>query len=169
MQIKLRSEAAAAGDITYYTGKSCKNGHVTYRYVKNGACSECVKTNNGQEVSPNHEQRKVDKQDLIRGMFYIPDQSRADFSAAVWAFAVMRYPLLTQSDIDPHLLPANRSNDIAGHAFYCHPDDFKAIKSLSDSMRGSNIARIARDNADRLKATLAAATVADSTPLINFK
>jgi len=37
-------EARAAGHNLYYTGKPCKHGHLTYRYVADRACSDCVKT-----------------------------------------------------------------------------------------------------------------------------
>ena len=35
--------ARKVGHYLYYTGKPCKHGHLTYRYVKDRACSECVK------------------------------------------------------------------------------------------------------------------------------
>lgn len=37
-----RSEAAAAGSRTYYTGKPCKRGHVADRYVSDSSCIECA-------------------------------------------------------------------------------------------------------------------------------
>ncbi len=39
---KTRKEAKADGDIFYYTGKPCKHGHGTKRYVNGHGCSVCA-------------------------------------------------------------------------------------------------------------------------------
>lgn len=36
-------EAKSIGHNLYFTGVACKHGHVTYRYAKDRACSDCVK------------------------------------------------------------------------------------------------------------------------------
>jgi len=40
---KSLAEARVIGHNLYYTGKECKHGHLTYRYVKDRACSDCIK------------------------------------------------------------------------------------------------------------------------------
>jgi hypothetical protein len=40
---KTLAEARAVGHNLYFTGVACKHGHLTYRYVKDRACSTCVK------------------------------------------------------------------------------------------------------------------------------
>jgi hypothetical protein len=40
---KSLAEARTLGHNLYYTGKPCKHGHLTYRYVNERACSDCVK------------------------------------------------------------------------------------------------------------------------------
>jgi hypothetical protein len=40
---KSLAEARVVGHNLYYTGKECKHGHLTYRYVKDRACSDCIK------------------------------------------------------------------------------------------------------------------------------
>jgi len=42
-KIILRQSAIALGKSVYFTGKACKQGHVTQRYTSNGACLECVR------------------------------------------------------------------------------------------------------------------------------
>ena len=37
-----KQQAAEAGRTFFYTGKACKNGHKTTRYVLNGNCRICV-------------------------------------------------------------------------------------------------------------------------------
>jgi len=38
-----RDQASAAGALTYTTGKPCKAGHISERYVSNGMCIMCLK------------------------------------------------------------------------------------------------------------------------------
>jgi hypothetical protein len=39
---ELRLAAAARGEKTYYTATPCRKGHLSRRYVSNGACIECL-------------------------------------------------------------------------------------------------------------------------------
>lgn len=39
-----RQSAIKAGDMTYFTGKPCKRGHISPRYTKTKICIECGKT-----------------------------------------------------------------------------------------------------------------------------
>lgn len=41
---KSLAEAKSIGHNLYFTGVACKHGHVSYRYAKDRACSDCVKT-----------------------------------------------------------------------------------------------------------------------------
>ena len=42
MENKTRQEAVTTGDLYFFTGKPCKRGHLSKRYVGNGACYECM-------------------------------------------------------------------------------------------------------------------------------
>ncbi|HHL8168072.1 hypothetical protein L1011_18085 [Escherichia coli] len=42
MKIVTRMEAAKAGLNRYFTGKRCRHGHLSERYVLNGTCVECA-------------------------------------------------------------------------------------------------------------------------------
>lgn len=43
MEILTRAQAKIQGLTTYYTGESCKHGHVSERRTSNGACGECMR------------------------------------------------------------------------------------------------------------------------------
>ena len=43
LRIKKRAAAIERGDLTYYTGVPCKNGHVDERYTGSGGCRQCIK------------------------------------------------------------------------------------------------------------------------------
>lgn len=44
METITRKQAALKGSQFYYTGKKCKRGHVTERYVFSGDCVDCAST-----------------------------------------------------------------------------------------------------------------------------
>jgi len=48
MEIITRKDAKINELSTYYTGKLCANGHLSYRYVQSGSCYECI---NGHRVA----------------------------------------------------------------------------------------------------------------------
>lgn len=41
MNAATQKEARERGLPTYFTGKPCVRGHITYRYTKNGVCNQC--------------------------------------------------------------------------------------------------------------------------------
>lgn len=43
-----RREARMLGHSTYETGRPCRHGHMAYRHVSNGRCSECDKEYHAQ-------------------------------------------------------------------------------------------------------------------------
>lgn len=50
-----RAEALNAGELYYFTGKPCANGHIALRYAKAGACSECMRKNSKDWICSNKE------------------------------------------------------------------------------------------------------------------
>jgi len=42
VKIVTRMEAAKSGLNRFYTGKKCRNGHLSERYVLNGTCVQCA-------------------------------------------------------------------------------------------------------------------------------
>ncbi len=42
MQINTRKQAQEKGLRKYFTGRPCKKGHLTLRYVNTGACVACI-------------------------------------------------------------------------------------------------------------------------------
>jgi hypothetical protein len=56
-----RHQAKLRGDIHYFSGKPCKNGHIEGRFVKNGACVKCAKAK-----TKNHRNKETAEAKLIR-------------------------------------------------------------------------------------------------------
>lgn len=58
MQIITRQEAIVNGSLRYFTGKPCKRGHISERYVKNGSCHECSLQLRRAKYSEEYQKRK---------------------------------------------------------------------------------------------------------------
>lgn len=96
----LRYEAMLRGDIHYFSGKPCKNGHIKKRFVKNGCCIECARlkakksrsnetekqrnmrlqkgaerSSRWRKINPNHENTKLVKKNWDKTH---PDQKYKD-------------------------------------------------------------------------------------------
>lgn len=172
MEILSRPEARQRGLKTYFTGKPCKNGHNSYRYTQSGTCAQCVKNANGTMSDPASDARKEAKALLVQVRVRAFDDDRDNIAAAAWALAVMRFPILTQADVDPRLLPGDRTAGTGLYAFYCHEADvgtLRAIAAAAISQRGAlNAQAVAAKREEVLRANLAAADI-DTAPPMSFK
>ena len=82
MEVITRREAIERGLTRYFTGKPCKRGHVTERYVKRGRCLDCEKTQCGVYYAANKERIKA----RIRAR-YAANPERVKASSAAWNVA----------------------------------------------------------------------------------
>jgi hypothetical protein len=83
----------------------------------------------------------------------------------------MRYPMLTQGDVDPRLLPKDQDANAGMYAFYCHPEDLAGLRQLAGDM----VNRRCRETAEAvLKSVSFVANInqylpPDTTPPMSFK
>jgi hypothetical protein len=71
-----RPEANRAGLTTYYTGRTCKNGHRHERYTKTGACVICARDAATRDRAAG--ERHDDRQSWRAGLLLTPeDQAEA--------------------------------------------------------------------------------------------
>ena len=49
MKIQTRKEAMQTGMKKYWTGKPCRNGHLTLRYTNTGVCIDCAATHSSNQ------------------------------------------------------------------------------------------------------------------------
>jgi hypothetical protein len=114
MQITTRAEAFAAGRTQYFTGKPCKHGHVTYRYVQSGTCAACISSSTGRSRAEAEHILSVDRQarrdyvvDLaeLRVRCY-PGDARTVLETAA-AMCTAAYPSLTRDDVTVRAAPTD--------------------------------------------------------------
>ena len=112
--------------------------------------------------------RKEAKALLVQVRLRCYEVDRDALAAAVWSFAVMRSPVITLGDVDPRLLPQDKTAGTGLYAFYCHSEDVPQVRQLADGMlRGHSI----NADAGRTKAIEAAQQYVDpdTTPPMSFK
>lgn len=167
MDIKTRKQAMIDGENTYFTGRPCKHGHMTYRYVQSGSCYDCVNGNRVKEDSPTAIARSVrlrevaarfsDKtkveNELVIAKFRIFDVDFLAFLDAAWAFAVMRYPSITHSDIRSKMPPTDNTSRTSLYTLKCHIGDVEALRIIETGMYKAHAFDIGHDQ--RLQKALA--------------
>lgn len=131
MDIILRSEARQKGLKIYYTGQPCKNGHDSYRYVQSGTCAACIRCSNGIVVDQDSDAKKAAKAQMVRVNVRCYEEDRDHVAVAVWALAVMRWPFLTQGDVDPKVLPKDKTAGTALYSFNCHEADIATVRDIA--------------------------------------
>lgn len=131
MEIISRADAKKAGLKTYFTDAPCKNGHKSYRYVQSGTCSQCINGDRITTKDPNLAARREAKAQMIQVRLRIFDDDREHVGAALWALAVMRWPELTQGDVDPRLLPKDKTAGTGLYSFNCHDDDLATAREIA--------------------------------------
>ena len=168
MQIIERAEAKAKGLKTYFTGRPCRNGHNSYRYTTSGSCADCVNGDRHVEYDPNKEARRAAKALLVQVRLRAYDVDRDSLASAAWALAMMRYPVLVLGDIDPRLLPTDRTAGTGLYAFYCQEEDVATLRSIAaDAIKGHTVDVDARRR--QIIQGAAAYLPADTTPPMSFK
>lgn len=158
-----RGEAKLRGLSQYFTGVPCKHGHTTYRYTSSGACSGCIKAANAYRGDESADQKRAAKAEMVQVRVRCYEADREHVAAAVWALAVMRWPFLTQGDVDPKLLPKDKTAGTGLYAFYCHEGDIAAVREIAaGSMKAHKVDVTSRRN--EVLRQLEAAADADTAP-----
>lgn len=131
-----RQSALAAGEKTYYDGTTCKHGHTAYRYVKNGACSDCVKqrANLTAPPSPEDSARKAERERLLQVKIRAFASDLSTLKASALAFATMRFPHFQESDVYPNLVPTNPAGGTALYRFNCYQEDVEGLRSVANTL-----------------------------------
>ena len=109
MEIVKRADAAKNGLTKYFTGEPCVNGHVAVRYVRSGACYECIRANVDRERERFDAARKADGSAEARAAFardalsvrlLTPLRSVPSLHAMAAALMLGRFPTLAEKSND---------------------------------------------------------------------
>ena len=184
MEIKTRKEAMMAGENTYFTGKPCKNGHMSYRYVQSGTCYDCINSTNISPDSPTaaaRERRLTEvaatlqaknlvKENLALVKVRLFAADREGVALVAFALATMRFPMLKPSDVDPKLAPSGgEPSGTALYSFYCHADDIAALRAAAHDTTSKYRPDVTATKQAVLRSALTLAAADDTTPPMSFK
>ena len=183
MEIKTRKQAMLAGENTYFTGKPCKNGHLSYRYSQSGACYDCINASRFNVDSPTAKAREqrltaaasvlqvknLVKENLALVKVRIFSQEREGVALTAYALAAMRFPTLSPSDIDPKTAPISREpSGTALYSFYCHDEDIGALRAAAAATFAKYPTDIERKRQEAMQEALKHIDP-DTTPPMSFK
>lgn len=156
MDIKTRAQAAADGDKTYFTGKVCKNGHMTYRYVQSGGCYDCI---NSSRIKPDSLRKKAlsaehvelamrraaIRETLSLVKFRCFPNDLETVKLIIFSSVFARNAEVLPDDIDPKMPGIDFGGGTYVYRFYCHPDDIDelrlAVNDVVASMHPVDIAK----------------------------
>lgn len=132
MDIIEREFARLNGLKTYYTGKLCRNGHLSYRYTSSAACAECI---NGSKVT---DLRRVglppeviaierqERKESHAGQVVRAEQARAEHNARVAAISQVQAEV---KEMERQREEARRDLHLVNIAAV--PDDLKAMRDYA--------------------------------------
>lgn len=82
MKLLSREDALASGSTTYFTGKPCRNGHISPRNAKTRHCNKCMEERNRRNGRKSRERSRHDRPwvILIRGVRSRAKQRGVPFS-----------------------------------------------------------------------------------------
>lgn len=185
MEVKTRKQAMLDGENKYFTGRPCRNGHMSFRYVQSGSCYDCI---NGSKISPdspsvvarekrlnevaaNLKAKQTVKENLALIRVRIFHGQREEVAAAAYALAAVRYPMLTLDDIDPKLAPTDKhEHGGAMYAFYCHDEDISMLRSIASNLFNANKRPLQVDGRTQAQRNIEeAGGFVDTTPPMSFK
>lgn len=142
--LKTRTEAIAAGERTYFTGKVCKNGHIAERYTQSGTCAGCVAASNNRDrrhfrelasvrtlpSGPSADQLQALGQWRDRRVVAFARQHLSDVAAmadyVMW-LCVAHWPILSPETFRQTPKARDSAGAFGQYAFYIHPDDLEAF------------------------------------------
>lgn len=162
-QIAYRKERYAAIERGRETAKKeAAERLAAVRAEREQRAAEVSQSNNERE------QRKAAKALLVQVRLRCYEVDRDALASAVWSFAVMRSPVIMLGDVDPRLLPQDKTAGTGLYAFYCHSEDVPQVRKLADDMLKAHSIDA---NAGRAKAIAAAQQYVDpdTTPPMSFK
>lgn len=133
-----RKTAKAAGIGKYFTGRPCKNSHMSYRYTNSGTCAECINGGRTNGVlmarapkNPAHAEKLAILETFVRIKITV---TRADIPMvreAVAAWALMRHPDITPNDV---WSLAQKPDHGVLYTVGVHPEDVEQVRAFSNSV-----------------------------------
>lgn len=125
----MRRVARAQMKNTYFTGVPCKNGHLAYRYVQSGTCSQCIRAASAPVVDrPAH---KSIVESLVPFKARLWKQDVESFRNVVYAAGALRSPLLGMRDLCPLFKPTRQEGDSAVYRFNAFPEDVDNLQNAA--------------------------------------
>lgn len=141
LDIISRKDAKRIGQNLYFTGKPCRHGHVSERYVQSGTCRMCI---NGDPwgLSARSAKQPLPNLEVLRARQMFIDNAAAEIKVTIYrqdieavkaflyACAMMRCPVIQLDDLWVGAKP------MVGiiYRVRCHDDDVAAVRQYTNDL-----------------------------------
>lgn len=169
MQVISRAEAYAAGQSQYFTGKPCKNGHTTYRYVQSGTCSACISsaTVRSRAAVGQGGPRQVRRDHVadlaeLRVRCYPADARQVLDTAAALCTAV--YPTLTREDVAVRAAPTDAAGGTMLYRVRVPLQHAQMVRDLANALLEAHKVDLSAFHAQQAERAVAMVPAAPAAP-----
>lgn len=141
MQIVTRQEAIARRLSRYFTGKPCKNGHISERYTRISACIGCMRPSfeavDIQERRDARERLSGVLASLTKIHIRLHPNDLEIFESSLLASAIVRNSSLRLKHLQTRGKPKPWSSGMFRHTFLCFPDDMSDLRAFQDTLESA--------------------------------
>lgn len=132
-EIISRSEAKRIGSHIYFTGEPCKYGHIAYRYVNSGGCSDCINPKTDKKPGPDmaaYHARHEALKDFVELNVTVAESSVLTVKGIIHGLALARDPGILEGDV---WLWSRPTSGVL-YRVRCHADDMAQVREVTNRL-----------------------------------
>jgi hypothetical protein len=138
MDIISRDSALHNRDTCYFTGKPCKRGHISPRYVKNCACTACLHpvyttAQSAERVKLTNQKSAMKDSLTLQGFTIHPDDLEI-FISTLLLYSQIRYPELIARDLTSRRKSISGGPEFRTYYFRAHLEDRPKLVEMEKSL-----------------------------------
>lgn len=152
MEIIARKDAIRLRQSRYFTGQPCRQGHLTFRYTKNGGCADCINPKfTAADVEERHALRQIvqatKQSKMTRAGFRLHPSDLEAFTVTVLFYGKLREPALSRSSVIARRGWVNVGEGFQLRQFWIFPQDHDTLLEMEKQLRQSRLDSAALDRA----------------------
>jgi hypothetical protein len=140
MEVISRSDAIQRQLSRYFTGEPCAKGHLTYRYTKNGGCSDCINPKfasldiHHREEARRHVRALKSANELRRQGFFLHLENLERFTTTVLLMASSHDAAIERADVIARRGWVSGPDETQLRQFWIFPEDVSALREIERAM-----------------------------------
>lgn len=137
MEIISRTQASKRMLPTFFTGKSCRRGHLAARYTTNGGCVVCVRAKSEDaRIAANATPRRQQLASLVSVGMRLFHEDVPAFTDVALAMVRAEFPDLTRADV-VHGKPSGVAAGTGFYPFRVRAQDVQMLRDVATAYRSA--------------------------------